>query len=78
MNIIAAGYPKSEKIDCTTGASLGDVQPTQSNGGLSYDAATGQYSYVWKTNNAWAGTCRQFVVQLVDGTIHRANSNFSK
>ena len=23
------------------------------------DAATDQYNYVWKTDKAWAGTCRQ-------------------
>ena len=37
-----------------------------------------QYTYVWKTNKAWAGTCRQLVVKLDDGTYHRANFNFTK
>lgn len=40
--------------------------------GLSYDTATGEYAYVWKTNKAWSGTCRRLVVKLNDTTVHRA------
>jgi len=32
--------------------------------------------YVWKTNKAWAGTCRQLDVQLSDGTDHLADFEF--
>ncbi len=35
-----------------------------------------QYAYVWKTDNAWTGTCRQLVVGLKDGTTHSAWFNF--
>ena len=45
---------------------------------LSYDASANQYVYVWKTDKAWAGTCRQLVVKLADGTYHRANFEFVK
>jgi hypothetical protein len=31
---------------------------------------------VWKTDPSWAGTCRQLVVELNDGSIHRANFRF--
>jgi hypothetical protein len=40
------------------------------------DAATGQYSYTWKTDKRWAGTCRQLVVRLVDGSEHIASFQF--
>ena len=43
---------------------------------LSYDAATGQYSYTWKTENSWAGSCRQLIVHLIDGTDHIASFKF--
>ena len=36
---------------------------------------SGQYHYVWKTET-WAGTSRQLVVQLIDGTTHHANFRF--
>jgi hypothetical protein len=39
---------------------------------LQYDATTDRYTYVWKTQKAWAGTCRRLVLQLDDGTIHEA------
>jgi hypothetical protein len=54
------------------------VQETVAAGGssLNYDAATDQYVYVWKTDASWAGTCRQLVVRLNDGTEHRANFQF--
>ncbi|MGH8468315.1 MAG: PxKF domain-containing protein [Gammaproteobacteria bacterium] len=30
----------------------------------------------WKTSKAWAGTCRQLVVRLNDGTEHKASFKF--
>jgi len=35
---------------------------------LSYDPASDQYTYVWKTDKSWAGTCRQLQVKLNDGS----------
>jgi extracellular elastinolytic metalloproteinase len=31
---------------------------------------------VWKTQKAWAGTCRQLIIRLDDGTDHIANFKF--
>ena len=45
---------------------------------LTHDPLTDRYTYVWKTDKAWAGTCRQLVVQLTDGTFHRATFDFRK
>ena len=42
-----------------------------------YVKGNGRYSYVWQTTAAWAGTCRQLIVKLVDGTYHRANFHFN-
>ena len=49
-----------------------------SSSGLSYDATTDQYTYVWKTNKAWANTCRQLAVELDDGSTHLADFKFVK
>jgi hypothetical protein len=43
---------------------------------LSYDAASGQYSYTWKTDKSWATQCRQLMVKLIDGSAHIANFKF--
>ena len=46
--------------------------------GLKYDAVADQYHYNWKTEKSFAGSCRQLVVKLADGTSHRANFAFTK
>lgn len=78
LNIFAPNSPSSGPITCNSSDPATDLQDTVTAGGssLSYDAASDQYVYVWKTSAAWAGTCRQLVVQLNDGSIHRANFKF--
>jgi hypothetical protein len=75
LGILAAGYPKSATIACDSSAEFDGIETTVTAGssGLQYDAALDQYTYVWKTDKAWAGTCRQLVLKLSDGTFHRAN-----
>jgi hypothetical protein len=34
------------------------------------------YQFNWKTDKACAGTCRQLILQLVDGSYHRATFRF--
>ena len=41
-------------------------------------AGSGQYSFAWKTNKAWANTCRAFVLKLADGTYHYVDVFFDK
>jgi hypothetical protein len=73
--IFAPGYPRSQSVACDSSAPVDGIEETTSAGasGLSYDAATGLYSYVWKTERRWAGSCRQLVLELVDGTSRHAN-----
>jgi predicted outer membrane repeat protein len=75
MAILAPGSPSSQRITCDSGAPVSEVEQTATPGAsaLSYDAPTDTYTYVWKTDKAWAGTCRQLVVQLADGTFHLAS-----
>jgi Tol biopolymer transport system component len=78
LNIFAAGYPSSQQIACIGGATVSPIEETTTAGSssLSYDAATDRYIYVWKTEKAWKGTCRQLIVKLADGTLHVANFQF--
>jgi hypothetical protein len=78
LGIFADGYPKSQSIACNSTASVDGIEETVSAGGssLSYDAASDTYSYIWKTDKAWAGTCRQLVLKLTDGASYRANFQF--
>ena len=76
--IFTSGYPKSQVVTCDRSAPVDDVEETVSAGGssLSYDAATNQYVYVWKTDKAWAQTCRRLVLRLIDGSDHVAAIKF--
>lgn len=78
--IFASGYPKSEQlIACdSSNPAGGEETVTAGSSSLSYDAVTDRYSFNWKTNKAWANTCRQLVITLTDGTTHRANFMFTK
>jgi predicted extracellular nuclease len=78
LDVFLTGYPLSRQIACESNGSSDGLDQTVTAGGssLSYDSTTDQYIYVWKTNKAWAGTCRQLVVILKDGSIHYAYFNF--
>ena len=41
-----------------------------------YDPATDTYTYVWKTDKAWANTCRELLVKLKDASVHTAVFHF--
>ena len=43
---------------------------------IRYDAATNQFIYNWKTENGWAGSCRNLKLMLADGTEHIARFRF--
>jgi Tol biopolymer transport system component len=78
LDILAAEYPASQRIECDPGTSADVLEGTASAGdsGLSYDLPTDQYTYVWKTRKSWEGTCRQLVLRLDDATYHRADFRF--
>jgi len=75
LDKLAPGYPTSGQLPCDSTAEVNTIEETTTAGssGLSYDATSGQYVYIWKTDRAWANTCRQLVVKLKDGAYHRAN-----
>jgi len=81
LNIFASGYPASQNVSCG-GSSGGSSDPieetvTAGNSSLQYDPGTQHYIYVWKTDKAWAGTCRTLIVKLIDGTEHTAFFQFN-
>jgi len=84
LAIFASGSPTSAKVPCNATSPQDAIEETVTagNSALSYDATTnapaGQYTYVWKTDKAWAATCRQLQVKLADGTTKTANFNFTR
>ncbi|MBD0281364.1 MAG: PxKF domain-containing protein [Thermoleophilaceae bacterium] len=81
MSIFAAGYPSSKPIACPSSAPPDTVEEAFDYAGqssLSYDQTTQRYSFVWKTDKAWAGKCRQLMVRFSDGREYVANFQFTK
>ena len=78
MNIFAPDNPFTVSLNCDSGNPGVDIVETISAGSssLNYDAASDRYNYVWATDPAWAGTCRQLKITLNDGTVHVANFRF--
>ena len=47
-------------------------QTTTANQGLTYNALTDTYTYVWKTDKNWKGKCATLTVKLDDDSEHTA------
>jgi hypothetical protein len=45
---------------------------------LVYDAASGQYTQVWKSDKTWAGRCFTFELGLNDGSSHSFRVQFTR
>lgn len=80
LDVLAAGSPASRQIDCDTKAPLGPLEATVTPGwtSFSYTPHLDRYTYPWKTQKAWRGTCREVIVTLTDGTAHSAYLQFVK
>lgn len=82
--VLAKNSPYSRQVECTTLRTLDpNAQfitprpypvPMQSpgNAGLQYNQGSGQHTFTWQTDPAWAGTCREAVFTRKDGVQHRA------
>ena len=77
LGVLADGFPQSGPIGCTAPEELTSGVATTASGPLDYQKAQGgRYRYTWTTSKSWSGTCRQVIVTLIDGTVHRANVRF--
>jgi hypothetical protein len=70
LDVLAAGAPVWTPCDGAT--------TTTATGTLSYQATLDRYSYQASTVKVWAGTCRDLILTLRDGTVHKARFQFSK
>jgi uncharacterized repeat protein (TIGR01451 family) len=82
---IFATMPQSVQVDCaslpgTVNVIPGTAVSVTSPGALGFNLVTApnQYLFTWQTSTAYAGTCRELIVQLNDGTpAHVAFFKFS-
>jgi len=63
------GVPRQHRIDCFSGESLGRPSTNQLSK-VGYRGDLDSYYFVYQTRAAWAGTCREVVLTLNDGTQH--------
>src|SRR5262249_14916755 len=75
MNVLNIVSVSSEPIDCQSGQSTGTAGAASGAGGSGVQYDAGVYQFNWKTDKAWAGTCRQFQIQ-VNGASLTANFHF--
>jgi hypothetical protein len=78
LGVIVPGYPTLTQVDCKSQAPVGRAiqTTTAGNSGLSYDASSNTYTYVWKTDKNLGGTCQLITLLLVDGSDHLAFFQF--
>jgi hypothetical protein len=78
LDIFESGYPKviAAKFSTTAEKEEIDSISTVSNSGLTYDKATDQYTYVWKTDKSWVRLDKVLVIKLADGNEYKANFQF--
>lgn len=74
--VTATQFRKTGTVSNPTGELVDTV--TAGKSGLKYDAQSGRYTYVWKTDKAWAKQSGQFVLTLSDGTTHTFEITFRK
>ena len=73
----ADGYPRS------TRCGGGDVQTARARASkkepaFRYNRRKDEYVLLWKTEQKWNGSCREFVLRLDDGSVHTARFQFTK
>jgi CSLREA domain-containing protein len=81
LNIFDPGPPQSpysQPMSCDPSVPLNPTATTNTAGGstLTYDSKTQTYTYNWKTDPSWTGTCRLLTVKFRDGTTHIAFFKF--
>jgi hypothetical protein len=69
LDIFVSGYPRVVERSGCGGSATGAIEQAISagDGALTYDPLADRYTYVWKTQKAWAGSCRRLELKFYDG-----------
>ena len=79
--VLAAGYPRVAEMECGSGAEPADGEPARLLGrprAVRWSRRGRAYILAWKTRRSWAGSCRQLLLGLADGTVRRADYRFKR
>ena len=79
LDVIEDGWPQVAVVGCDFSAEPEAGEPARHPRWfreLVYRKSKKRYVMVWQTERRWAGTCRQFMLKLEDGTVRRADFKF--
>jgi hypothetical protein len=74
----ADGYPRSTRCGGGDVEQVARAAQGKKKGAFEYDKRSDRYVMLWRTDKKWAGTCREFVLKLDDGSVHTARFEFAK
>lgn len=79
LGVLGAGSPTIVSLPgCGTTPSGLEAPAVVPNRSLTFNKRSGNYTVSFGSDRSWAGSCRQVVVRLSDGTDHRVNFQFVK
>ena len=73
----APGFPRSVRCG-SDGEGVQVARGSKRRPVFHYERRGDRYVMLWKTERRWAGTCREFVLKLDDGSVHTARFEFVK
>jgi hypothetical protein len=79
LDVIEEGWPQVAVVGCDFTEEPEGGQPARHPRWfkeLVFRKRKQRYLMFWRTDPRWAGTCRQFMLKLKDGTVKRANFEF--
>jgi hypothetical protein len=79
LDVIEDGWPQVAIVGCDFTAEPDAGEPARHPHWfreLVYRKSKKRYAMVWQTERRWAGSCRQFMLKLKDGTVRRADFKF--
>jgi hypothetical protein len=79
LDVIEDGWPQVAVVGCDFAAEPESGEPARHPRWfreLVYRKHKKRYVFLWKTERRWAGSCRQFMLKLRDGTVRRADFKF--
>jgi hypothetical protein len=76
--VLMPGWPKYQRVNCSTGNAIGGLVTAQAAEPLYFDAETGEYVFVWKTPKNLAGSCARLDVRLADGATYPVSFTFPR
>ena len=79
LDVVEQGWPQVAQVECGSGAEPASGEPATHPRWfreLVFRRRKERYVFLWRTERDWAGTCRQFMLKLGDGTVKRADFEF--